>query len=457
MTNYLFEKGNTNKVTHRERSAMKILVIGSGGREHALCWKLAQSPRVKQLHCTPGNAGIAGVRCRDGSPVVLADVKAENIEGILRLARRERPDLIVVGPEAPLCAGIVDKVDLELNIPCFGPQKRGAELEGSKIFTKSLLRKHGIPTADFNVFTDPEKALTYAREHGGPLVVKADGLAAGKGVILAQTPAEAEDAVKRAMLDGELGEAGRRVLIEELLQGEEATLLAVTDGRTLVLLPSAQDHKRVGDNDTGPNTGGMGAYSPAPCVTHEVEDRVVREILVPTLHALSREERPYKGILYAGLMLTAAGPKLLEYNVRFGDPECQCILPRIKNDLVDLMELVLAEKLDGCTLDLLPGATVCVVMAAKGYPGKVEHGAAIKGLAVGGQLADAADTQVFHAGTSCAKDGRLVASGGRVLGVTATAATLPEAAKRAYAAVERISFAGAHFRRDIGARALGRR
>jgi phosphoribosylamine--glycine ligase len=433
---------------------MKILVIGSGGREHALCWKLAQSPRVKKLYCTPGNAGIAGVRCQNGSPVSLSDVKAENIEGILRLARRERPDLIVVGPEAPLCAGIADKVDLELNIPCFGPQKRAAELEGSKIFTKSLLRKHGIPTADFNVFTDPEKAFGYVAEIGGPLVVKADGLAAGKGVIIAGNAAEGEAAVKRAMIDGEFGEAGRKVLIEEKLEGEEATLLALTDGRTLVVLPSAQDHKRVGDNDTGPNTGGMGAYSPAPCVTHEVEDRIVKEILVPTLHALSREERPYKGILYAGLMLTCAGPKLLEYNVRFGDPECQCILPRIKNDLVDLMELVLQEKLDGCTLDLLPGASVCVVMAAQGYPGKVEHGAQIKGLAADGQLPDAPDVQVFHAGTSYTKDERLVTSGGRVLGVTATAPTLPQAAERAYAAVQRISFSGAHYRSDIGAKAL---
>jgi phosphoribosylamine--glycine ligase len=267
---------------------------------------------------------------------------------------------------------------------------------------------------------------------------------------------EAEDAVKRVIIDGEFGEAGRKVLIEELLEGEEATVLAITDGRTLLVLPSAQDHKRVGDNDTGPNTGGMGAYSPAPCVTSGVEDRIVKDILVPTLHALSREERPYKGVLYAGLMLTQAGPKLLEYNVRFGDPECQCILPRIKTDLVDLMELVLAERLDGCTLDLVPGATVCVVMAAKGYPGKVEHGAEIKGLAADGQLPGAPGVQVFHAGTARAKDGRLATSGGRVLGVTATAATLQDAAKRAYKAVARISFAGAHFRRDIGARALGR-
>lgn len=435
---------------------MKILVLGSGGREHTLCWKLAQSPRVKKLCCAPGNAGIAGLRCLNGAPVELAEVKADNIEGVLRFARRARPDLIVVGPEAPLCAGIVDKVDLELNIPCFGPQKRGAELEGSKIFAKALLRKHGIPSADFNVFSDAEKAFAYVREHGAPLVVKADGLAAGKGVIVAQTTAEAEDAVKRALLDGEFGAAGRRVLVEELLVGEEVSVLALTDGRTLVVLPSAQDHKRVGDNDTGPNTGGMGAYSPAPVLTPELESRVVREILVPTLHALNRDERPYKGVLYAGIMVTQAGPKVLEYNVRFGDPECQCILPRVKTDLVDLMELVLAEKLDGCTLDIAAGASVCVVLAAQGYPGTVEHGAVIDGLTPDGQLRDAPEVQVFHAATARTKEGRFVTNGGRVLGVTATAATLPQAVSQAYAAVDRVSFSGAHFRRDIAARAFKR-
>jgi phosphoribosylamine--glycine ligase len=436
---------------------MKILVLGSGGREHALCWKLAQSPRVTKLYCAPGNAGIAHVRCQNGTPVELADVKAENIEGVLRFARRERPDLIVVGPEAPLCAGIVEKVALELNIPCFGPEKRGAELEGSKIFTKSLLRKHGIPSADFNAFTDAEKALQYVHDHGGPLVIKADGLAAGKGVIIAHTPQEAEDAVRRCMLAAEFGPAGQKIIIEEMLVGEEASLLAFTDGRTLAVLPSAQDHKRIGDNDTGPNTGGMGAYSPAPVLTPELESRVVREILVPTLHALTREERPYKGVLYAGLMLTDSGPKLLEYNVRFGDPECQCILPRLKTDLVDVMEAVLAEKLDTCPLDIADGAAVCVVMAAGGYPGHVKNGVEIKGLGNDGQLADAPDVQVFHAGTARTKDGRCVTNGGRVLGVTAWGAALPEAVKRAYAAVERIKFTGAQYRHDIAARALKRK
>ena len=436
---------------------MKILVIGSGGREHALCWKLAQSPRVTKLCCTPGNAGIGLLRCQNGSQVELAAVKADDVEGLLRLAHRERPDLIVVGPEAPLCAGLVDKVDQELSIPCFGPRKRGAELEASKIFTKSLLRKHGIPTADFNIFTDSEKALGYVREHGGPLVIKADGLAGGKGVLLAKDTQEAEAAVKRAMLDSEFGEAGRKVVIEETLYGEETSVIALTDGKTLLVLPSTQDHKRVGDDDTGPNTGGMGAYSPAPAVTPEVESRIVREILVPTLHALRREDRPYSGVLYAGLMLTENGPKVLEYNVRFGDPECQCIIPRIKSDLVDVMEAVLAEKLEECALEISDHATVCVVMASRGYPGSVVNGAAIEGLDEGGQLPGSENVQVFHAGTARARDGRVVTHGGRVLGVTATAAALPLAVERAYQAVKKIAFDGAHYRHDIAARALRRK
>jgi phosphoribosylamine--glycine ligase len=389
---------------------------------------------------------------------LLAAIKADDIEGILRLARRERPDLIVVGPEGPLCAGIVDKIDQELNIPCFGPNKRGAELEASKIFTKSLLRKHGIPTADFQTFTDPERALAYVQEHGGPLVIKADGLASGKGVIMAARPDDAAAAVRRCMIDGEFGEAGRRILIEETLRGEETSVLAFTDGSTLVVLPSTQDHKRIGDNDTGPNTGGMGAYSPAPAVTPDVETRIVREILVPTLHALRREDRPYKGVLYAGIMLTESGPKVLEYNVRFGDPECQCIIPRIKSDLIDAIEAVLQGKLDDSTVDISADPTCCVVMAAKNYPGTPVTGTPIEGLGADGQLSGAAaeGVQIFHAGTARLKDGRIVTHGGRVLGVTASAATLPLAVNRAYQAVERIRFDGAQFRKDIAARALRR-
>ena len=436
---------------------MKVLVIGSGGREHALCWKLAQSARVTKLVCAPGNAGIALGHCANGSAVENVPIKADDIEKLLRWARLEKPDLIVVGPETPLVAGIVDKVTRELGIPCFGPEYRGAELEGSKILTKNLLRKHGIPTADYVVFSEAERAIEYVKEHDAPLVIKADGLAAGKGVLMCANAAESEAAITRAMVDGEFGDAGKNILIEETLRGEETSVMALTDGSTLAVLPSTQDHKRVGDGDTGPNTGGMGAYSPAPIVTQELEGRIVRDILVPTLHALRREERPYKGVLYAGIMVADAGPKVLEYNVRFGDPECQCILPRIQSDLVDLMEAVIQGKLEDFDLQISNDPTVCVVMAAEGYPGKVTTGATINGLNAAGQLDDAEGVTIFHGATSKLKDGRIVVNGGRVLGVTATAATLPLAVSRAYAACERITFDGAHYRKDIAARALKKR
>jgi phosphoribosylamine--glycine ligase len=410
---------------------------------------------VTKLYCAPGNAGIASVRCRNGAPVELADVKADNIEGILRLARRERPDLIVVGPEAPLCAGIVDKVDLELSIPCFGPPLRGAELEGSKIFTKSLLRKHGIPSADFQVFTDAEKAQAYCREHAGPLVVKADGLAAGKGVTVASSGAEAAAAVRAAMVEGAFGEAGRRVIVEECLVGEEASILALTDGATVAVLPSAQDHKRIGDGDTGPNTGGMGAYSPAPVVTEELEGRIVREILVPTLHALRREDRPFRGVLYAGIMVTSSGPKVLEYNVRFGDPECQCLLPRVTGDLLDIMEAILNGKLGEKGVEVSPDPAVCVVIASGGYPGSYKKGIPIAGLNAAGQV-DVEDVVVFHAGTKRGLKGEVLTAGGRVLGVTATGPNLAQAVERAYQGVKKIRFEGAQYRRDIAYRALKR-
>ncbi|GMV81076.1 MAG: phosphoribosylamine--glycine ligase [Planctomycetota bacterium] len=433
---------------------MKVLVVGGGGREHALCWKLAQSDRVTKIYCAPGNAGIALTRGRKCGTVECVDIGAENLDGLLRFARRERIDLTVVGPEAPLCAGLVDRWEVE-GLAAFGPQQRGAELEGSKVFTKTLLRKNGIPTADFNSFRDAEKAIGYCLEHGGPLVVKADGLASGKGVVMAQTGEEAAAAVRTMLIDGAFGQAGTTVVIEETLRGEEASILALTDGRTIAVLPSAQDHKRAFDGDQGPNTGGMGAYSPAPVVTPEVEDRIVREILVPTLHALNREERPYKGVLYAGLMITEQGPKVLEYNVRFGDPECQCVLPRMTNDLVDVIEKIMQGKLDENGVDVSPDPAVCVVMASGGYPGSYKKGVPIQGLDLDGQLGLEGVT-VFHSGTSRGSDGKLVTTGGRVFGITATGRDLPEALGRVYDAAPRIVFEGGFYRKDIAHRALNR-
>jgi len=433
---------------------MKVLVVGGGGREHTLCWKLAQSPRIKKLICAPGNAGITLTSGPTCGTVECPNVEAEDIDGLLRLARRERVDLTVVGPEAPLCAGLVDRLEAE-GLACFGPPARGAELEGSKAFTKTLLRKHGIPSADFQVFTDADKAVAYCMEQTPPLVVKADGLAAGKGVTVAQTVEEAAAAVRTAMVDGAFGDAGQKVIVEECLQGEEASILALTDGQTLAVLPSAQDHKRVNDNDQGPNTGGMGAYSPAPIISGDMEGRVVREVLVPTLHALRREDRPFRGVLYAGLMIGPAGPKILEYNVRFGDPECQCIIPRIKNDLVDVMEAVIGGKLEAQAVEVSPDPAVCVVMASGGYPGSYEKGVPIHGLNTYGQL-DREDVVVFHAGTSRGPKGDVLTAGGRVLGVTATGASLARALERAYQGVKQIKFDGAHFRRDIAHRALKR-
>jgi len=435
---------------------MKVLVVGGGGREHALCWKLAQSPRIKKLYCAPGNAGTAlthGAKC---GQVENVDIAADNLDLLARFVHRERIDLTVVGPEVPLVMGIADRWERE-SWACFGPQLRGAELEGSKAVTKTLLRKHGIPTADFQIFTDPEKALTYCVEKGGPMVVKADGLAAGKGVVMAKDGEEAAAACKAMMLDGVFGEAGRKVVIEETLKGEEASILALTDGETLAVLPSAQDHKRVGDGDSGLNTGGMGAYSPAPVVTSEIESRIIREILVPTLHALRREERHFKGVLYAGVMLTESGPKVLEYNVRFGDPECQCILPRLKGDFLDTIEQILQGKLADNGIEVSPESAVCVVMAAGGYPGNYEKGTVIEGLRdLDGQV-DAPHVTVFHAGTAKSAQGKVVTNGGRVLGVTALGADLRQAIERAYVGVGQIKFEGAHYRKDIGAKGLARK
>jgi phosphoribosylamine--glycine ligase len=431
---------------------MKILVVGGGGREHALCWKLAQSKRVTKIYCAPGNPGIAGVDLAQGGRVECVNVAIEDIDGLARLVHRERIDLTVVGPEAPLCAGIVDRWELE-SWQIFGPNKRGAELEGSKVFTKSLLRKHGIPTADFQTFTDYEKAEQYCLNFGGPLVVKADGLAAGKGVIMAKNGEEAAAAAKGMLNDKSFGSAGQKIVIEEVLKGEEASIIFFTDGQTLALLPSSQDHKRIGDGDTGPNTGGMGAYSPAPLITEALESRIIREILVPTLHALRREDRPYKGVLYAGIMVTDSGPKILEYNCRFGDPECEVLLPRLESDLVDIIEKVLQGKLEEDGLKISDTPSACVVMASEGYPGNYKKGTEIKGLAENGQVPDAPGI-VFHAGTQRNKDGMWQTNGGRVLAISATGSTIKAAVDNAYATVDRITFAGSQHRKDIAWRAL---
>jgi phosphoribosylamine--glycine ligase len=422
---------------------MKILVVGSGGREHALVWKLAQSKRVDKIFCAPGNAGI-------GQDAECVSIAADDIRGLVRFARREKIDLTLVGPEVSLTKGIVDSF-AKNGLSVFGPSRKAAILEGSKVFTKKFMKKYSIPTADFMVFTRREKALAYLDKIGGPVVVKADGLAAGKGVIVARTLTEARNAVDLIMKDRAFGEAGNRVVIEEFMQGEEASFLAFTDGKTVLPLPSSQDHKAINDGDRGPNTGGMGAYSPAPVLTAKIEKQVMEKIMVPTVKAMAKEGRPYKGILYAGLMITNGVARVVEFNCRFGDPEAQPLLMRLQSDLVDVVEAVLTGTLNKVKLKIDPRPTVCVVMASGGYPGSYKKGAVIHGL-------DRASNQqvvIFHAGTAL-KNGKLVTAGGRVLGVTAIADTLQEAITQAYAAVSVINWKDCYFRKDIGQKALQR-
>jgi len=420
---------------------MKILVIGSGGREHALVWKIAQSPAVKQIFCAPGNAGTADLADN-------IDISAEDVPNLVEFARREKIDLVVVGPEDALCAGIVDAMAAE-GIRAFGPSQGAARLEGDKAFAKQLMRQHAIPTAEARVFKAYKAARTYVATRDTGLVVKAAGLAKGKGVIVCDEPSQALLALDRIMVQREFGAAGETVVVEERLAGPEASVLAFVDGRSIYVMESAQDHKPVGEGDTGPNTGGMGAYSPTPVITDEILAQVERQILVPIVDAMNREETPYRGVLYAGLMLSHNGPKVLEFNCRFGDPETQPILFRLQSDLVEVMDAVLAGRLDSITLRWDPRPAICVVMAAGGYPGEYRKGAEVIGL--DDVVSD--DVMVFHAGTK-RLGGKVVTAGGRVLGVTARGPTLAEAQKRAYQTVERIHFDGACYRRDIGAKAL---
>jgi phosphoribosylamine---glycine ligase len=425
---------------------MRVLVVGSGGREHALCWKLAASPLCDALFCAPGNPGIA-------ADAICVPVAAGDLDGILDLCRRERIDFVVVGPEAPLVAGLADRLEA-VGIRAFGPSAAAAELEGSKGFMKDLCAKYGIPTAAYDRFRDVDAAKDFVRRRGAPIVVKADGLAAGKGVTVAMTAAEAFAAIDAAMLERRFGDAGAELVIEEYLEGEEASFLALVDGRSAVPLASAQDHKRVGEGDTGPNTGGMGAYSPAPCLTPEIEQEVMAAIVLPTVRGMAAEGRPFRGVLYAGLMLTASGPKLIEYNVRFGDPECQALLPRLMSDLLPALVAARDGVLDEFDLRWYEEVSVCVVLAAKGYPGDPLRGTEIKGLA-DATRSDPAVT-IFHAGTKRAGD-RLLADGGRVLNVVALGKDVAAARAKAYAAIDRIEWPEGFCRRDIGWRALARK
>jgi phosphoribosylamine---glycine ligase len=426
---------------------MRVLVVGGGGREHALVWKLRQSPRVEAVFCAPGNPGIAA----DAECVPIAP---DDLRGLLRFAREQAIDLTVVGPELPLTLGLVDRF-AEAGLRAFGPSAAAARLEGSKAFTKELLRQLHVPTAFFGVFTDPDDATRYVEEVGPPVVVKADGLASGKGVFICPTTAEALEAIDEVMRRRLFGDAGTRVVVEEFLEGEEVSFMALSDGTTVVPLATSQDHKRAYDGDRGPNTGGMGAYSPAPLVTPPLEAAIMRDVMEPVVRGLARQGVPYTGILYAGLMIADGRAKVLEFNVRFGDPEAQVILSRLRSDLADLLERACTGRLAGVTVAWDPRPAVCVVLAAEGYPGAVEKGRPISGLET---LRGWHDGMVFHAGTRLAADGpgHVVTDGGRVLGVTALGDTIGRAASEAYAAVARIQWPGMHYRRDIAHRALTR-
>jgi len=423
---------------------MKILVVGSGGREHALAWKIGQSPRVERVFVAPGNAGTAA----DAENVA---IPATDVPKLLDFARQNRVDLTVVGPESTLAAGLVDAFHRE-GLRAFGPTRGAAELETSKVFCKNLLRHADVPTADYRVFRDARAAITFLKDRDDtPVVVKADGLAAGKGVVVCDNRDQALAAVERIALQKEFGDAGNQLIIEERLHGQEASVMALTDGHTLLTMPACQDHKRAYDGDTGPNTGGMGAYCPTPVVTGELLQRIEEKIFVPTIHQMKRSRRPFRGVLYAGLMVTSQGVEVLEFNVRFGDPECQPLLVRLKSDVLDLLEATVDGRLDEISTpewDQRPA--VCVVMASEGYPNKYEEGQPVRGLEEAAKLPD---VKVFHAGTAI-RDGQVVTAGGRVFGVTALGSSISAAKLQAYTAVKSIRFSGAWCRKDISDKAL---
>ncbi len=420
---------------------MKVLVIGSGGREHSLIWKLDQSPRVEKIYCAPGNAGI-------GKIAECIAISATDIRGLVNFARKEKLDLTLVGPESSLTLGVVDAFEKH-GLRIFGPSQKAAVLEGSKVFTKKFMQDYDIPTAGFAVFRNRERAIDYVRRIGAPVVIKADGLAAGKGVIVAQTEQEAIDAIDIIMKDKVFGEAGNRVVVEDFMSGEEASFLAFTDGKTVLPLPTSQDHKPIFDGDKGPNTGGMGAYSPAPVVTPDLEKQIMNKIMIPTVKGMAKEGRPYKGVLYAGLMIKKGKARVVEFNCRFGDPEAQPLLLRLKTDLVDIVEAVLEGRLNKIRLDIDPRPTVCVVMSSGGYPGSYKKGKVISGL---NKVEKQDSVVVFHAGTAL-KNKKIVTAGGRVLGVTAIGNDLDEAIRKAYETVAMIKWPGSFYRKDIGAKA----
>jgi phosphoribosylamine--glycine ligase len=421
---------------------MNVLIIGSGGREHALAWKIRQSPRVQRVLCAPGNAGIAQV-------AELVPLAVDDVAAFVRFARDEHIDLTVVGPELPLTLGIADEFQRH-GLRIFGPTRAGARIEGSKAFAKELLRRCNVPTGFFSTFSDADEASRYVAEVGAPIVVKADGLAAGKGVVICQSLKEAEDAIDEIMRTRIYGDAGERVVIEEFLQGEEVSFIGLSDGHTVLPLASSQDHKRAFDGDTGPNTGGMGAYSPAPIVTPALHDRIMHEIMEPVVKGLNELKVDYRGVLYAGLMITESGPKVLEFNARFGDPECQPLMLRLKSDVVELMEACIDGRLAEVAAEWDARAAACVVLAAAGYPGPYGKGKAIRGLDA---LREWQNGVVFHAGT-VRRDDTIVTNGGRVLGVTALGATVRDAVTEAYWGVEHLHWDGMHYRHDIGYRAL---